>query len=316
MEEQINLFLSLFKRLKKEVNNSPKTLSWLAKERDDIQDLCYELEENYQTIAKFLATKNIKHTLITVPFENDWKEYELNYQKHVLIAAEPSKESHEIKLKDLIKYIEMDCLEAGMTKKECDQVIDRWVEKLYPPGSSFNPLNDDPASLMDGIQDYILNKDSGNEFFDKALGAWFFYEDSIGLDLKGIYSRWKTSPELFIPIHVHATTNTVPLIELYNEAVKSFAFGNKVASMTMCRALMEYILKKYYGIKADDLEKIIAIAEQKFPNLVKLKMQNKRKIANNILHDYEKKSENEDKAVIEFLMIIKYLVQHIPAKRK
>ena len=57
MDEQIALFVSRFKELKNKINNSPKNLSWLAKEKEDIQDLCYELEDNYQTIAKFLATK-------------------------------------------------------------------------------------------------------------------------------------------------------------------------------------------------------------------------------------------------------------------
>jgi hypothetical protein len=88
MEEQIALFLSRFKELKRRINNSPKNLSWLANEQKDLQDLCFELSGNYQTIAKFLATKNIKHTFITVPFENDWKEYELNYRNHVSKAAE------------------------------------------------------------------------------------------------------------------------------------------------------------------------------------------------------------------------------------
>ncbi len=314
MEEQIALFLSRFNRLKKEVNNSPKTLSWLAKERDDIQDLCYELEGNYQTIAKFLATKDIKHTFIKVPFEKDCKEYELNYQKHVSIAAEPARENHEIKLEDIIKWLEMDCLKTGKTKEECDHLIDEWVEKLRPLGSSFDPLNDDPASLMDRLKEYIVDRSSDAEFYDKATGAWYFYEESIGLDLKGIYRRWKNSPELFIPIHVHATTNTERLIDLYNEAVKSFTFGNKVASIVMCRALMEHILKKYYGIQEKNLEKIIVLAERKFPNLQKLSMRSKKNIANDILHDYEKKSNTEDESVIGFLKTIKFLVQQIPAK--
>ena len=36
MEEQIALFLSRFKELKRRINNSPSNLSWLAKEQKDI----------------------------------------------------------------------------------------------------------------------------------------------------------------------------------------------------------------------------------------------------------------------------------------
>lgn len=313
MEEQIALFLTRFNKLKKEVNNSPKTLSWLATEKEDIQDLCFELEGNFQTIAKFLATKNNKHTFITVPFENDLKEYESNYQKHVLTAAEPIREREEKKLKELLKKIELD---TEMSKEE----FNKWLAGLIAPGSSFDPFSDDPAFLMEEIKyfihDMIANDDPDNEFFDKAYGAWYFYEKSIGLDLEGIYRRWKNSPELFIPIQIQATTNTTPLIELYNEAVKSFAFGNKVAAMTLCRPLMEYILKKYYVVKDEKLGKIVALAEERFPNLQKLSMRSKKEKADDILHNYEKKSNTEDKSVIEFLKTIKYLVQHIPTKRK
>ncbi|MGV8075072.1 MAG: DUF4145 domain-containing protein [Syntrophobacteraceae bacterium] len=314
MEEKVALFLSLFNRVKNETNNSPRNLSWLAKERPSLQDLCYELQSKYQSLAKIMATKSSKHSFITTPFENEWKEYELNYSKHVAKAAEPAEERSVVEFQNSLQEGEQSWLESGKTKEQYWEHVNEWIAKLKPTGSSFDPLNDNPASLMQSIHDFLHDAVGGgffdDDFYDSALGAWYFFEKSIGLDFDGIYRRWRNSPELFIPLGIQHT-NTFPLIELYNEAVRAYAFGNRVASIAMCRALMEHILQKYYGLKAKDLEGIIALAEQRFPNLKKLHMQAKRKLGNDILHDYENKSEVEDRAVIQFLNTIKYLVQNV-----
>ena len=319
MEEKIALFLSLFNRVKNETNNSPRNLSWLAKERPRLQDFCYELHERYESLAKIMATKSSKHSFIAVPFENEWKEYELNYSKHVEKAAEPTRERSVAEFQNSLQEGEQNWLESGKTKDQYWEVVNEWLSKLTSVGSSFDPLNDNPASLMQSIYDFLHDAVAdgffNNDFYDSALGAWHFFEKSIGLDFDGIYRRWKNSPELFIPLSIQHT-NTLPLIDLYNEAVRAYAFGNRVASIAMCRALMEHILQKYYGVKAKDLEGIIAIAEQRFPNLKKLHMQAKRKLGNDLLHDYENKSEVEDRAVVNFLKTIKYLVQNVPSKKK
>ena len=124
----------------------------------------------------------------------------------------------------------------------------------------------------------------------------------------------ETISRIIYPYAHSDTTNTEPLIELYGEAVRTYVFGNKVASITMCRALLEHILQKYYGLQAENLDKIIILAEERFPNLKKLNLRNKKNLANRILHNYENKSETEDKSVVDFLKTIKYLVQRIPGK--
>lgn len=85
--------------------------------------------------------------------------------------------------------------------------------------------------------------------------------------------------------------------------------------MAMCRALMEHILKRHYNIEAGDLEKIIAIAEVRHPQLKKLKMQEKRKISNDMLHNYEGGADIEDEALVGYFRTIKYLIQEIPKRR-
>ena len=116
---------------------------------------------------------------------------------------------------------------------------------------------------------------------------------------------------MLIPRHA-LSVNPRPILELYNEAVKTYVFGNKVASISMCRALLEHILEKHYRIDGERLDKMIAIAERRFNQFRKLDLQGKRKLANRIMHDYEKQSDVEDKIVVDFLIAIREIVKNIP----
>ena len=86
--------------------------------------------------------------------------------------------------------------------------------------------------------------------------------------------------------------------------------------MTMCRALMEHILKKYYSFQAENLEKIIALAEEKFPNLKSFLCERKKRRRIIFSMIMKKNQIQRIKSVIDFLKTIKYLVQQIPTKRK
>jgi hypothetical protein len=316
MEENIELFLYRFNKIKSEVNNSPKNLSWLAAERTYLQELCHELEKTYESIAQHMETKESKHIFVPGSFENQFNEYERNYRKRVIEAAEPAKMRQENQIKESINAWKQQWLSTGKTE------FDFWNHfeeafGLNKIGREFDPLNEHPGFLMSGLKDFVRDyaEVHEEELYDKAFGAWEFFEETIGIDFIAIYNRWGKAPQLHIPHHLQSR-NTAPLIELYHEAVKAYTFGNRIASVVMCRALMEHILQKYYRVKGENLQNVIALAEASFPNLKKLNMDKKRRLANDILHEYENRpSDLEDKAIIDFLRTIKYLVQKVPAKR-
>jgi chromosome segregation ATPase len=155
IQEQIAFFLSKFKKLKSQINNAPRNLSWISNERKEIQELCNELEGNYNSIAKYLAAKNSRHTFISVLFENDLKEYENYYRKFVLDAAEPAKERSRKEFQDSLKSAEEIWIQAGKTKDEFWKSIDEWTEKASPLGSAFDPLTDDPAAVVQSAFDVL-----------------------------------------------------------------------------------------------------------------------------------------------------------------
>lgn len=317
MEDEIELFLYRFKKLKSEINNAPKNLSWLAAERTDIQDLCNEIEQNYKAIAKHIETKDSKHTFVPAPFEDQFNEYKRNYRERVVIAAKPAKEREANNIIESLNSWKQQWLSAGKTENE---FWDHFRNELglNDIGLAFDPLKDHPGFLMDSLKDFVRDyaEVDEDELYDKAVGAWGFFEKTIGIDFTAIYNRWGKAPKLYIPPHLQSK-NTVPLAELYHEAVKAYTFGNRIASVVMCRALMEHVLQKYYQVEGENLQNIIAFAEVRFPQLKKLNMDKKRRLANDILHEYEsRQSDLEDKAIIDFLRTIKYMVQQVPNIKK
>ncbi|MGO9619978.1 MAG: hypothetical protein ACLPT6_01055 [Desulfobaccales bacterium] len=322
MQGEIGLFLSKFERLKRQINNSPKTLSWLAKESEDLQDLCYGLKCNYDAIAKFLSKKGFKHTFITVAFENQYKEYAGNYQALVSKAAEPAEKRSRKLLEDSLRKLEENWEKDGKTKEDYRNFLNNFLSEYSE--SPFDPTKDEPSALIEGILDDanlldVTMSDIDEEWterYKKAWGAWKFFTETLGLDFSGINKRWLSAPELFVLPHIAQTDNS-PIVELYSEAVKAYASGCKIASVAMCRALMEYILKNHYiNVQEEKLGKIIAIAEARFPGLKKLRMREKKKISDDILHNYESGRNIEDRAVISYLLTLKMLVLDVPKKIK
>ena len=322
MQEKIGLFLSRFKKLKNEANNSPKTLSWLATQREDIEDLCYELKCNYDAIAQMLSRKGFKHTFITVAFENEYKEYEGNYHSIVSRIAELAEDRTRLAFERILWEEEKNWIKAGKTKEDFWENLNTNLRNLninlprFIEGP-FDPIKDDPSALIEGILDDanlldVSMSDIDEEWaerYEKAWGAWRFFKDKLGLDFSGINKRWLKAPEIFLLPHVAQGENS-PIVQLYNEAVKAYAFGCKNSSVAICRSLMEHILKTNYKITGGSLIAIIILAEKRFPQLKKLSMQTKRKLANNMLHNYEGGQDLEDRAVIDYLRTIKYLLQY------
>jgi hypothetical protein len=164
------------------------------------------------------------------------------------------------------------------------------------------------------IEHFVINDDYMDIFDDKMIGAWNFFKDTIGIDYSAIYARWRSAPELFIPVQAlhHDIT---PIIDLYNEAVRTYIFGLTVSSVAMCRALLEHVLIKHYRIKGENLKlgKIIFLAERRHDHLKRLNLQDKKEEANAVIHRYEDRAEKLDKAALDFLIALRYVVTHIPS---
>ena len=312
MRNHIEKFLVLFNRLKSELNYSLKNLKWLPNEKPEVAELCYQLDNTYSTLSRIMANKPEKHVVAPPILQKSWNDYEKNYKVKVEEAARPLIEKYNKELHDLFQKLENDAKEKGQSHDEFWEQLAKDIP--HTMGSSFNPVEDDAATLLDdmfvAIHD-IVNDDLFPEVFtDKQMGALNYLEKVIGIDFHDINARWSKAPSLFISEKINRKIDK--LVEMYNEAVKSYIFGLNVAATAMCRALMEHILINYYGMPKDNLYKIVAMAEKKFKRLKSLNLYKLRIDGNEIMHEYEKKSRIEDNAVVSYLSIIRALVDFIP----
>ena len=265
MKSKLENFLILFVRLQNKTNKSPANLGWLITEKPDIADLCYFLNNEYKEISRLLITKHNKHTIAPTIFSSKWDEYNI---KWAALVAEAAKVGEERFLEEFANYLQMVTEQAiaegkARTAEEfLSTEMERWLQEKPP--EPLDPLVDNPAKIMNDLCDYLQGL-VDNDYFDglinnKHLEAWEFFTGTIGIDYSKIYGRWQSSPELFIPTHM-LSRNITPIEELYNEAVRAYVFGLTEASVAMCRALLEHILRKYYRFSGDDLSRVISEAK-------------------------------------------------------
>lgn len=315
MKSEIEKFLILFSRLLKETNRSVEILRWLPTEKASLYGLCYDLNTCFGEISRLLVKKKMKHTIAPPIFFSKWEEYKRNWEPAV---AEAAKIEEERILEALEHYKESLDGEKPFEEvwKDLIQIFPGLIDAELYPEEHLDPLIDDPAAIVEDLYGYIdhfvMNDYFDGVINDKHIEAWDFFKDTIGINYSAIYDRWKSTPELFIPIHT-VSRNITPIEDLYNESVRAYIFGLTEASVAMCRALMEHILRKYYHISGDNLGDIISQAERKYQYLKGLKLHSKRELANKVLHDYENRGKEIEKAALDFLQTIRHLVNSIPS---
>jgi hypothetical protein len=313
MESNLKNFLVLFSRLRQETKNSPENLKWLPTEKPYLSVLCYDLDSCSKEILRFLSKKRTKTTVAPNWFSIRWDEYVANWEAAVATAAGPEEDRRKKELEAQLKEI---AIKQGKTlDKFCEEILDDLKDKS-PMGGTFDPRVDDPAAIMGDIAgwiDHFVANDGLEDIFDdKMIGAWNFFEDIIGIDYSAIYARWHSAPELFIPAHA-LHRGITPIENLYNEAVRTYIFGLTESSVTMCRALLEHVLKKHYRSQGKKLGELIFFAEKKHNHLKGLNLKDKKEDANAVLHRYEERAENLDKAALDFLIALRHVVTHIPS---
>ena len=304
-------FTTMFNELLRRVNNSSTTLAWLSAQTAEVRRLAYVVGESAEKIRREQAISAERHRVVPHGFVTAWKIFESAFDAPLRRIVESERKAG---LDDFVMKLQ------AIAEQQHTDVESLW-EKLWSEiksgresGDSFDPTRDDPASLIGDIfvtYSDMVDNDFLGEDADKAVGAWRFFDRTLGLDHRAIYDRWKLVPELLIPSHA-LRVNPRSIFELYNEAVRCYVFGNKIAAVSMCRALLEHILKKHYKIQEDDLDRMITMAEGRYSHFKRMRLHDKRKLANDIMHNYEKQSEVADRVVIEFLKTIQALVQNIP----
>ena len=302
-------FMAKFQELKRRVNSNPQNVVWMARNDSALEELVARIFELDYQITKAIVPEKVFANLPPV-FPSLYREYHRKYHGVVLKASESLKKQSD---EAFIKLVE-DNLENFQ-----QALRNMGIDPCAP--DEFDPMEDDPVREIENIfcvaQD-MIDADFGKDMSDslnKGISAWDFLCDKIGINLDEIWRRWQAVPITFIPKHVsdqHGHTEIGSLYEQLREAHRAYAFGCEAAAITLCRALMELVLRKHYGCEGDRLEDIISFAEQKFLQLRSMKLQEKRIFANRILHDRTKIGELSAEQVRSFLETVKTLIERAP----
>jgi len=317
MIDIIEMFLGKFEALKKQVGHKPHNVKWTTKNSKEIAVLCEEVNRLHQTIVKRLSEKSEKYAAQVPPkFMPEYRDFIQNYHRNIEAVAEIEKEKQ-------IAFI-MENQEAFMKLFEEHQRSAGIDPNAPAEFDDFDVTKDDPVELMDtlfvtipSVIESIFDDDDFGEELHKALGAWHYLQDTIGVDLEEIFRRRNETPFVFVPTNVsdrHGLTETGSLYDLLRQAHRAYIFGCDGAAMALCRALLEQVLTEHYDVEGEDLEEIITYAEVRYRFMKSMKLQNKRLLANRILHNPKRSGKITGVEVKSFLDVITGLIERAPQR--
>jgi len=158
--------------------------------------------------------------------------------------------------------------------------------------------------------------------FRVGIEAFEFLENTIGFDTISVFERWAKVPPLFIPSHVsnkYGLTEKGSLFELLNDAIRAYIAGAPAASIAMCRAGLEMMLRDHYlrgkATTKDKLAPMIELAALKYDFMSKTKMNNLARDANRIMHDYagvQKLDAKDETRLLSHLKDLKFYIEKAP----
>lgn len=330
----ISRFISLLHRLKNECGDSPERLKVFYDQSASVKDAADQL---FQFVGWGSFERSVFHSsgklLSGAPtrFEQDWNDFHNSWRGPLFDAV------LGIDLDDLSLQLSPTADEA----KPADQTKSELLDVVAP-----NPDEDcnfDP-SLMDGAKAFELAfraaegraDDVGGQWEDDlarasniGLEAYNYLTGTIGFSPEEVFRRWRSLPVFFIPGHVtakHSEAEKGGLYELLDNAIRAYVFGATLASVAMCRATLELVLKRNYGLdyryKNDKghlrdrgLGELIILAEKQYEYIQAGKIRPLVEWANGVLHStsFDRRFDRKDeRALIDFFKTIKFIINRAP----
>lgn len=312
--QSIPSFLTAVAMLRAKVSNTPTRVLWMARNETAVGSLAWLVDSCYRDLTKDLLSAGEKFVLAAPDgFARALEEYRTRWAE---LVSQASNEWTSRQLENVLGRILEDDEDAGVTASPRGRRLRRPEET-----PDFDLVGEDPSEAIEEIF-YVAEgiaqgwDDQVGDNVSKALKAWAFYTDTVGLDLAGIARRWKLAPITFIPGHVSAgygRNDARSLLALLDEANRAFVFGLHRAAIALCRAVLETVLTRHYGIPEDTLKNVITLAERRHGWMTKLRLQKHRLLANGVLHDA---GATQEKAVLEFLQVVKTLIEQAPPTRQ
>lgn len=155
-------------------------------------------------------------------------------------------------------------------------------------------------------------------------------EHDMGADLTRAFRLWARLPPYLLPpaIDLGNKDSIDRFYEVLRDAIRAYVLGAKLSAISLCRALLESILKEFYASehsttsvkankKSPDLEALIYEAKKKHEYLNVDLLHEIRKRANDVLHDSAAvtlRSKKLDEEILSYFKELKRMIDKLPPK--
>jgi len=325
--DDYEIFLSDFVSIKKKIKNEPKKIELYLRNitKYDNHRGMLILLYRYKTLQNKLNNTSKKY-LSDLPdnFNEEWNDFDKNYKDELVRVGTEVMDGYIEKIDGI--------LEKKFTEDELN--VDIFPAKtlrgvLFDPSEKLNPLEINEVYhvayreleiLGNSIENYVGDEDSINYDLWHSLKAGidaldFVKKNIIGQNFTEAISRWQQIPTIKIPKRVREKE---ALLFTFNQIVKSFAIGNNLAVITLCRSTFELVLFKYYGGETKSkpgndpkLREMINFASENFeidkPMCIEQCSQ-----MNRIVHNLKGRQPSNERTLSN-IKFIKYLIENIKA---
>ena len=326
----LEVFVAQFNELKKLANNDPQRLN-------DLWACQVQAKSSIERLFMFMHVNNFEqrvfhsshkfHIQSPIGFEDLYSDYKKRWESKILECT--------FGVVDLSSL--SDLIPADSETDEGDPDF-----AVYAPDPEldeyFDPLTHDGGKAVSLVLWAAESKANnvGSQHADVidyaskiGLEAFEYLTETIGLDVDGVFRRWRNVPVTFIPSHVsnlHGLAERGSLYDLIDDAVRAYVFGSPVAAIATCRMVLETVLKQHYGLDYQFVDKkgrtrdkglgelvILADREYEFIQGGRLKMLTDR--ANKIIHNYTRReaiTAEDERAIANFLKTLKFMIERAP----
>lgn len=321
-------FMLTFTALRTATNDSPRTLITFFRDKPNFQTIATELKNIADRIELASSLRKV-HSQIDERFISEWKLYRYKWRREVeYIVAEPLLNINLFDDEDFTP-VSFEGFRLSPGQSDFSEPDPEYETEFDPRKHNGGEAIRHLMSLAEHERDThydLARMDSSNDALANAwnigMQAVEYLEGSIGLDLNLAFERWNKVPPFFIPKHVsdqHGLTEKGSLYELLNDAIRAFVAGAPAASVAMCRAALEQVLREHYlRLPVEDrlsLHDVIDIATAKYEFLNARKLHSLRMGANRILHEYgaaSSMSDADEANIITFFKDLRFYIEKAP----
>ena len=296
------LFLVAFDKLRSLTDNSPAFLDANWRDRDDLKNLCRELD-GYRRI--FGAAEEWTHVAFTA---------------HVPAAASKARRDFEARWQQLVTNIADHDFWALFGEEFLSQFLD--AETLSDPlGKDIvawqSGARNDAANIEYAFQ-YLLNQRSLDEdddfdWVDETQSSWDRLIRVVGLDLRGIFWRRSSLPHILFPSHVSNQygPERTSIYRRLHDAERAFIFGAYLAALAMQRSVLEQLLERHWNADRGHPSEAHFADQSQSSRAHRL-----WKLGNEALHrDIDRlKNDEIEREVIKNFMLLRELIEGSPER--